>query len=154
MTNSPKLLVGSISDVLRATNHAGITVRNCDCESGLPKCLPSPLPGDPRSNFHRLILLCHSNPVRVPVSPLETALPLPFKSEKKKELFKNNMKPTAMAKTLLALMAIAIFRMRACLPPLSRSSRHVHAYYTARVHAACNTAACTSSPASSATTLR
>jgi hypothetical protein len=37
-------------------------------------------------------------------------------------------------KRTLALMAIAIFRMRACLPPLSRSSRHVHAYYTARVH--------------------
>ena len=34
MTNSPKL--GSISDMLRATNHAGITVRNCDRESGLP----------------------------------------------------------------------------------------------------------------------
>ena len=57
-------------------------------------------------------------------------------------------------KRTLALMAIAIFRMRACLPPLSRSSRNVHAYYTARVHAACYTAACTSSPASSATTLR
>ncbi len=38
---------------------------------GLPKCLP--LPGDPRSNFHRLIFLCHrdSNPVWIPVSPLE-----------------------------------------------------------------------------------
>ncbi len=61
MTDSPKL--GSISDMLRATNHAGVTVCNRDRESGLPKCLP--LPGDPRSNFHRLILLCHSgsNPV-------------------------------------------------------------------------------------------
>ncbi len=29
------------------------------------------LSGDPRSNFHRLILLCHSNPVWVPVLPLE-----------------------------------------------------------------------------------
>jgi hypothetical protein len=29
------------------------------------------VPGDPRSNFHRLILLCHSNPVWVPVLSLE-----------------------------------------------------------------------------------
>ena len=57
--------------MLRATNHAGITVCNRDRESGFPKCLPQALPGDPRSNFHRLILLCHSNPVWVPVSPLE-----------------------------------------------------------------------------------
>ncbi len=72
MTNSPKL--GSISDMLRAANHAGVTVCNRDRESGFPKCLP--LPGDPRSNFHRLILLCHSNPVWVSVSPLELA-PIP-----------------------------------------------------------------------------
>ena len=55
--------------MLRATNHAGVTVCNRDRESGLPKCLP--LPGDPWSNFHRLILLCHSNPAWIPVSPLE-----------------------------------------------------------------------------------
>jgi hypothetical protein len=63
--------------MLRATNHAGITVCNRDRESGFPKCLP--LPGDRRSsndsNFHRPIL-CHSNPgqvrsVWVPVLPLE-----------------------------------------------------------------------------------
>ncbi len=62
--------------MLRATHHAGVTVCNRDrCahrESGLPKCFP--LRGDPRSNFHRLILLCHSNPedppVWIPVSPL------------------------------------------------------------------------------------
>ncbi len=61
MTEASKL--GSVSDMLRATTHAGVTVcnRDRDRESGLPKCLP--LPGDPRSNFHRLILLCHSNPV-------------------------------------------------------------------------------------------
>ena len=46
--------LGSISDMLRATNPAGVTVCNRDRESGLPKCLS--LPGDPRSNFHRLIL--------------------------------------------------------------------------------------------------
>ncbi len=32
----------SISDVLRAANHAGVTVRNRHRESGLPKCLPPP----------------------------------------------------------------------------------------------------------------
>ncbi len=57
VTNSPKL--GSISDMMRATYHVGITVCYRDRESGFPKCLP--LSGDPRSNFHRLILLCHSN---------------------------------------------------------------------------------------------
>ena len=57
MTNSPNKL-GSIIDVLRATNHAGVTDCNRDRESGFPKCLP--LPADPRSNFHRLILLCQT----------------------------------------------------------------------------------------------
>ena len=37
---SPKL--GSISDMLRATNHAGITVCNCDRESGSPKNFKMP----------------------------------------------------------------------------------------------------------------
>jgi hypothetical protein len=32
--------LGSISDMLRAANHAGIAVCNRDCESGLPKGLP------------------------------------------------------------------------------------------------------------------
>jgi hypothetical protein len=63
--------LGSISDMLRATYHAGVTVCNRDRESGFPKCQCLPLPGDARSNFHRLILLCHSNPVWIPVSPLE-----------------------------------------------------------------------------------
>jgi hypothetical protein len=54
----------------RASNHAGVTVCNRDRESGFPKCLP--LPGDPLSNFHRVvILLCYSSPVWVPVLPLE-----------------------------------------------------------------------------------
>jgi hypothetical protein len=74
--NRPKL--GSVSDMLRAANHAGVTVcnRDRDRESGFPKCLT--LPCDPRSNlnFHRLILLCRSSPVWVPVSPLECS-PIP-----------------------------------------------------------------------------
>jgi hypothetical protein len=64
--------LGSISDMLRATYHADVTVCNRDRESGLPKCLP--LPGDPRSNFHRLILLSgHSN-----LNPLAVWIPVIF----------------------------------------------------------------------------
>ena len=75
VTKAPRLC--SISDMLRAANHAGIAVCDWDCESGLPKRLP--LYGDPRSNVHRLILrqgteppICRGSgvdPVHNPRSP-------------------------------------------------------------------------------------
>jgi hypothetical protein len=42
VTNISGGKLGSISDMLRAANHAGVTVCNRHRESGLPKCLPLP----------------------------------------------------------------------------------------------------------------
>ncbi len=60
MTNSPK--VGSVSDMLRATNHAGVTVCNRDRESGFPCSWtpvfkrPCPNRDDPTSTGSRVVL--------------------------------------------------------------------------------------------------
>ena len=55
MTKIPKL--GSISDMPRAANHAGIAVCNRDSESGLPKSLPLLATHGPIFCLHLLVLL-------------------------------------------------------------------------------------------------
>jgi hypothetical protein len=109
--------------MLRATNHAGVTVCNRDRESGfkLPKhfiCLP--LPGDPRSNFHRLILLCHSNPVWIPVSPLELLSHPPTRCEESLKTIGTRSIPRCWHRSLYLLVFVSSAALVPAYIPLLR----------------------------------
>jgi hypothetical protein len=83
------------------------------------------LPGDPRSNFHRLILICHSNPVWVPVSPLELLSHPPTRCEDDRyvDRYKVHTVTTLLAEELV--LYLLVFRLLCSPGPCIRVEKGV-----------------------------